>query len=226
MPQIESVSRYGKDVSPTAAQTAADGMRLVASELVCHRGGREIFAGLSFSVTGGQALIVSGPNGAGKTSLLRIVAGLLDPAGGRIEVCNGRADSTIAEQAHYLAHRDALKPSLSVMENLRFWAEYLGGGGAPAAAALAAVDLDALADLPAGYLSAGQRRRLSLARLLAVQRPIWLLDEPTAALDVAGEARLGEFMHTHLAGGGIIVAATHAPLRLEPMQELKLGKPA
>jgi len=203
---------------------SASAIRLVGEDLGCVRGGRNVFAGLSFSVAGGQALIVSGPNGAGKTSLLRIVAGLLSAASGRIGLENADAERSVGEQSHYLAHQDALKPSLSVSENLQFWASYLGDQAVPVSAALAAVDLDRLADFPAGYLSAGQRRRLSLARLVTIKRPIWLLDEPTAALDVAGEARLSELMQAHLGGGGIILAATHGPLGLEPAGELTLGR--
>jgi heme exporter protein A len=223
MPPIEAVSRFAADASKVGHRRAA--MRLIGEGLACHRGGRDVFAGVSFSVGAGQALIVSGPNGAGKTSLLRIVAGLLSAAGGRIALENADAERTVGEQAHLVAHQDAFKLSLSVRENLQFWAAYLGGGGMGVSAALAAVDLDGLADLPAGYLSAGQRRRLSLARLLAADRPVWLLDEPTAALDSSGTARLAELMQAHLGGGGIILAATHGPLGLEPAAELKLGGP-
>jgi heme exporter protein A len=129
---------------------------------------------------------------------------------------------SLGEQAHYLGHLDALKPSLSVEENLRFWSAFLGAAAVDFSAPLRAVGLEALTDLPAAYLSAGQRRRLSIARLLAVQRPLWLLDEPTSTLDAAAQARLGEIMQAHLAGGGIILAATHGPLQLEGARELDL----
>jgi heme exporter protein A len=138
----------------------------------------------------------------------------------------GDGELTLAEQAHYLGHRDALKPSLTVSENLAFWASYLGDGRSSAGAgsdALAAVGLADLAHLPAGYLSAGQRRRLSVARLLAAPRPIWLLDEPTAALDVVAQARLAGLMRDHLGSGGLIIAATHGPLGIEGAQELRMG---
>src|SRR5262249_21296257 len=177
---------------------------------------------VNFNVSSGGALAVLGPNGAGKSSLLRLIAGLLPAASGRIDLEGGEPDLTIPEQAHYLGHQDALKPSLSVAENLNFWARYLGGF-AGLTDALDAVGLAAIRDLPAGYLSAGQRRRLSLARLVAVRRPIWLLDEAAAALDQAAQARLIELMLMHLAGGGLILAAAHAPLGLEPVQELRLG---
>jgi heme exporter protein A len=199
-------------------------MRLTASDLACARGGRQVFRGLSFTIGAREALLVTGPNAVGKSSLLRLVAGLLRPQQGRLELAGGEAELTIAEQAHYLGHLDALKPSLSVAENLAFWGDFLGRGGAKGATALAAVGLGALAQLPATYLSAGQRRRLSLARLIAVERPIWLLDEPTSALDAAGQAMLAELMRAHLAQGGLILAATHGPIGLERTMELRLGE--
>jgi heme exporter protein A len=200
-------------------------IRLVAHDLGCVRGGREVFEGVNFTIEGGEALVVTGPNGAGKTTLLRLIAGLLEPAQGRLELAGGTAEASLPEQAHYLGHRDALKPALSVQENLQFWYAFLGGNDASdanAASALAAVGLGGLAGLPAAYLSAGQRRRLSVARLIAAPRPIWLLDEPTAALDAASQARLAELMRAHLAGGGLIVAATHGPLGLDGVKELRL----
>ena len=197
-------------------------MRLSASDLACRRGGRDVFAGVSFAVASGEALTVSGRNGAGKSSLLRMVVGLLRIARGQLALEGGDPELTVGEQAHYLGHQDALKPSLSVVENLRFWAGFLGAPTADIGTPLAAVGLDALADLPAAYLSAGQRRRLSIARLLAVKRPIWLLDEPTSTLDAAAQQRLGELMRAHLAGGGLILAATHSVLGLEGAQELRL----
>jgi len=198
-------------------------MRLSGRDLACLRGGREVFAGLNFAAESGEALVVTGHNGAGKTTLLRLIAGLLEPAQGEVQLSGGAADASLPEQAHYLGHRDALKPALTVLENLQFWYAFLGGRDAPAASALEPVGLAGLAGLPAGYLSAGQRRRLSVARLLAAPRPVWLLDEPTAALDSAGQQRLLGLMQAHLAGGGIIVAATHATLGLTGAKELRLG---
>ena len=198
-------------------------MRLRGTNLTCSRGGREVFAGLNFSLSAGEALAVTGRNGAGKSSLLRVIAGLVQLAGGELALDGGEPDATIAEQAHYVGHQDAVKPSLTVGENLTFWARYLGGVGLPIDLALEAMDLATLTNLPADYLSAGQRRRLSIARLVAVPRPLWLLDEPTSVLDVPSQKRLAELMHSHLAGGGMIVAAAHGPIGLERARELQIG---
>lgn len=197
-------------------------MQLSGRGVACVRGGREVFAGLDFAAVSGEAVAVMGRNGSGKTSLLRLIAGLLIPAGGTIVLDGGDAEMTLPEQCHYLGHRDALKPALSVEENLAFWADFLGGERFDAAASLTAVGLDHAAHLPAAFLSAGQRRRLSLARLLTVRRRIWLLDEPTTALDVAGQDMFGGLMREHLARGGLIIAATHAPLGIES-RELRIG---
>ncbi len=208
-------------------------MRLSGRGVRCVRGGREVFSGLDFEASSGEAVAVTGPNGAGKTSLLRLIAGLLTMADGSIDLEGGEAELTLPEQAHYLGHRDALKPALSVMENLCFWRDFLGGAAFDAAESLAteslateslaAVGLDHAVRLPAAYLSAGQRRRLSIARLLAVRRPIWLLDEPTSALDAAGQSLFAALMGDHLSRGGLIVAATHAPLGLAA-RELRIGE--
>jgi heme exporter protein A len=196
-------------------------MRLSGSRLSCFRSGRQVFTGIDFAVESGQALLLLGRNGAGKSSLLRMIAGLLRAAAGHLALHGGDAELSLAEQAHYLGHLDAVKPSLTVLENLAFWVRYLGDTDT-ARAALAPVGLAAIADLPAAFLSAGQRRRLSLARLIAAPRPIWLLDEPTSALDAAAQARLTELMRGHLAGGGLIVAATHGPIGLDDAGELRL----
>ena len=197
-------------------------MRLLGRGVSCVRGGREVFSALDFEASSGEALAVTGPNGSGKTSLLRLTAGLLAVSGGSIGLEGGEVELTLPEQAHYLGHRDALKPALSVAENLFFWRDFLGGEPFDAGKSLAAVGLDHAARLPAAYLSAGQRRRLSIARLLAVRRPVWLLDEPTNALDTAGQKLFAGLMRDHLAGGGLIIAATHAPLGIQA-RELRIG---
>lgn len=204
-----------------------DRMKLISDSLACERGGRQVFAGVNFTVSAGEAMVVTGRNGAGKSTLLRVIAGLLRAAEGKVELTGaaGLADEpSLPEQAHYLGHLDAAKPSLTVRENLTFWADFLGASD-PASidSALESVELDTLADLPAAYLSAGQKRRLSIARLLAVKRPLWLLDEPTSALDAQSQGRLTSFMRDHLAGGGMIVAATHGPVGLDAPRELKMG---
>ncbi len=197
-------------------------MRLSGRGVRCVRGGREVFSDLDFEAAAGAAIAVTGPNGCGKTSLLRLVAGLLSIAGGSIELEGGEPELTLSEQAHYLGHRDAIKPALSVLENLTFWRDFLGGDGPAAEQTLQLVGLAHAAHLPAAYLSAGQRRRLSIGRLLAAPRPVWLLDEPTSALDAAGQGLFADLMGDHLARGGLILAATHLPLGI-PATELRMG---
>ena len=189
-------------------------MRLSAHEIAIERGGRRILSGVSFEARAGQALLLVGPNGSGKSSLLRAVAGFLPLAAGTFALEGGAAEAGIGEQAHYLGHADALKSALTAGENLAFWADALGGDSARAAwiAALDRLGLAHVADFPARALSAGQKRRVALARLLVAPRPIWLLDEPTTALDAAAQRQFAVVMREHLAGGGLILAATHAPL--------------
>lgn len=198
-------------------------MRLIATDLAAVRGGRPVFAGLSFSVASGELLAVTGPNGAGKSTLLRVIAGLLAPAAGSVRF-DPSGEGGVGAIAHYLGHLDAMKPGLSVRENLSYWRRIWQGAG-PIEGALEAVGLAHLAELPAGSLSAGQRRRGALARLLLVNRPLWLLDEPATALDAAAEDTLARLIASHIASGGLAVVAQHRPLPLLAAAELRLGAP-
>jgi heme exporter protein A len=200
-------------------------MRLKAWDLTIERGGRRLIAGLSFAADQGEALIVTGPNGAGKSTLLRAVCGFLPVEAGGFALEGGDAERSLGEQAHYLGHADGVKGALTAGENLAFAAAMLGGQSSHAAqrAALARLGLAHVIDFPTRLLSAGQRRRVALARLLIADRPLWLLDEPATALDAAAQAALATIMQAHLGSGGIIVAAAHAPLGLEGAQELRLG---
>ena len=205
-------------------------LTLTVQDLAAERGGRPVFAGLGFVARGGEAVGVVGRNGAGKSTLLRVLAGLLRPAAGRVTLDPPAADdpdTPIAERAHHLGHADALKPALTPRDHLGFAAALLGGPGPGAStpeAALDRVGLGHAADLPCGYLSAGQRRRVALARLLVAARPLWLLDEPATALDAASQAVLADIMGEHLGAGGLIVAATHGPLGLAAVRELRLDR--
>ena len=185
---------------------------LEAEKLVGGRSGQRLFGPLDSAVSPGDALVVRGPNGAGKSTLLRTLAGLLPPMDGTV-----RANAAL----RYLGHHDAVKPALTVAENLVFWRRFNGTGASDAA--LAAVGLDRLAAMPARYLSAGQRRRLALARTLDPAAKIWLLDEPTNGLDAASIATLETTLARHRAGGGAVVAATHAAIDLPQARLLELG---
>ncbi len=193
------------------------------------RGNRTILRDLSFRVEAGQALILTGPNGAGKSTLLRALAGFLPITAGTISVDGVEAETPRAQLCHVCGHLDGIKAQFTVRENLAFWATYLDDGGsreteiARVETALAQFHLEALADIPAAYLSAGQKRRLGLARLLVAERPIWLLDEPTVSLDTTSVALLLSVLAEHLAGGGLIVAATHLAMPLAGARELNLG---
>jgi heme exporter protein A len=204
-------------------------VQLTAEKLILCRGGRTVVDGLSFALKGGEALLLTGANGAGKTTLLRALAGFIVPTEGSVrfagagfeEVSEGR------EHLHFVGHLDGTKAHLSVAENLSFWARYLGHNPASGASLRAALDrfgLGGLEDIPAGYLSAGQRRRLALARLAVAERPLWLLDEPTVSLDASAIQMLIAATNEHVAGGGMAVVATHVALGLEQAREIRLGR--
>ncbi|WP_112661919.1 heme ABC exporter ATP-binding protein CcmA [Microvirga flavescens] len=186
-------------------------MHLNVENLACERGGRHLFQGLSFALGPGDALVVTGRNGAGKSSLLAILAGRLNPASGVARITEAR-ERTLPESLHMVGHRDALKTALTAGENLAFARDFLGSPALSPEAALAAVGLSHVARMPVAYLSAGQRRRVALARLLVAERPLWLLDEPTAALDAVSQGILARLVADHRAGGGMVIATTHAPL--------------
>ena len=199
-------------------------MELTAKGITCERGGRIVFRDVGFTLREGQLMQLTGPNGSGKSSLLRLIAGLNEAQGGTLSLSGGAGELAIGQQAHYIAHQEAVKTALTVEENLAFWRDFLGGGDV--AAALEAFALTRLATYPAGLLSAGQKRRLALARLVLVPRALWLLDEPTVGLDTASLARLVDVMAAQLARGGMIIAATHVPLGREPDCRLELGRAA
>ncbi|MBV8397406.1 MAG: heme ABC exporter ATP-binding protein CcmA [Acetobacteraceae bacterium] len=196
---------------------------LQAVDLATFRGERLVFRDLCFEVAAGGALVLKGPNGSGKSTLLRLIAGLVRAAAGRL-LWNGEdalADlAGHAKRVAYLGHQDAVKPGLTVAENLRFAARISGGS---VAASLEWMGLSALADLPARMLSAGQRRRLALARVALSPSPLWLLDEPTLGLDTGSVERLGTLLADHRARGGLVIAATHLPLPLPEVSELRLA---
>ena len=198
---------------------------LVAEDLACRRGERIIFRGLSFVLPPGGALLLTGANGSGKSSLLRLLATLLAPETGRVIWRSAPVAADLGhyrESLHYIGHLDAIKAALRVRETLRFWAGVRAQAAPSIEAALIAFGLVPLADWPCRWLSAGQRRRLALARLIAASAPLWLLDEPTAALDRDGEERLTAAIETHRAAGGRVVIATHQPLALVGAEHLAL----
>lgn len=198
-------------------------LTLTVEDVAVERGGRMLFSGLSFVAASGEALTLTGPNGAGKTTLLRSLAGFCRLAAGRISLSEGASEREMVESCHFITHSNALKAGLTVAENAAFWARYLGQDTSTVAVALERFALKGLSHIPAGYLSAGQKRRLALSRLLLARRPVWLLDEPTVSLDAASTAILAGVVNGHVAEGGIVIAATHIPLGLASPRELRLG---
>ncbi|PCI06014.1 MAG: heme ABC transporter ATP-binding protein CcmA [Hyphomicrobiales bacterium] len=195
-------------------------MNLTAENLSAIRGEQTIFSNVSFSLKSGDLLLVTGTNGSGKSTLLRVIAGLLHTFSGKIELSGD--DQPIQHQCHYLGHQNVLKPTMSVEENLDFWRKYCGSPDDEIEIALEKVGLAGVQDIPAGYLSAGQKRRIAIARLLVTKRTLWLVDEPTAALDAKSEKMFADILQTHLEKGGIAIAATHQPLGIKTAQKLDM----
>ena len=213
-------------------------MRLVVDKIAGERGGNLLFSGVSFTLAQGQGLIVTGPNGSGKSTLLRIVAGLMRPSEGSVSYEDEQG--SVVEACHYLGALNAMKDQLTVRENLAFWAAHLAIENHTEThrqphefdaisvrnsieEALAAVRLPQVIDMPFGFLSTGQKRRVAIARLLGVHRPVWLVDEPTSGLDKASEGLFAEIAKSYLKSGGILVAATHVDLGLEGLAGLRIG---
>jgi len=194
--------------------------------LACRRGERLVFRGLDFALDAGAALVLTGANGSGKSSLLRLMAALLPPQSGALSwkgQAIGGDPGAHRARLHFIGHQDALKPVLTVFETVAFWGGLRGGNDETATASLARFGLGHLADSPCRLLSAGQRKRVSLARLLASKAPLWLLDEPTTGLDDASTRRLETVLREHRDAGGLVIAATHIPLALADAQILSLG---
>lgn len=197
--------------------------QLIVSNLAAMRGTRIVFRNLSLVAGAGDAYAIIGPNGAGKTTFLRCVAGLLAPAFGSVTLENGAEEQSIGEQCHYIGHLNGIKPALTVRDNLNFFAQFLDGDSDIDGVAERLVLAD-LQDIPAAYLSAGQKRRLGIARLLCAKRPLWLLDEPAVSLDVASQNILAGIVRDHLQAGGIVLAVTHTPLGWDAVKTVDFGK--
>lgn len=214
-----------RETQVTSSEAGPGAVALAAKAIACQRSERWLFRDLSFSLAAGEALLLRGPNGSGKSSLLRLLAGLLPLSAGSLR-WRGREPGTAAPEYRtelaYLGHLDALKPQLLLRENLQFWADLLGST-ADLDEIVERVGLTPCADLPGQHLSAGQRRRFGLARLLLKPVPLWLLDEPTTALDAAGQELSLELIDRHLAGGGIAVVSSHEPIVIARSRTLTLG---
>lgn len=202
-------------------------LRLKAENLSAKRGEDLLFRHINFCLNKGEALVLTGRNGSGKSTLLRVVAGFIRPESGRVTFQAQDGESRPAREAcHYLGHRNGMKAELSVYENLHFWKDFLGdfegGKGLSIEEAADVIGLSSITHLPYGYLSAGQQRRFAMARLLVAYRPVWILDEPTAALDAKAEAMFSDLVRAHLEAGGMALAATHQPLGLDNVQHLEM----
>ncbi|OJF89874.1 cytochrome C biogenesis protein [Pararhizobium antarcticum] len=200
-------------------------MKLHVEDLAARRGEDLIFQHISLVLQAGEGLVVTGANGSGKSTFLRVLSGLLPVDAGRVRL-EGAGSDNLAESSHYLGHRNAMKRELTVSENLVFWQDFMGdspgGRGLPVEVAIDALGLSGIGHLPFGYLSAGQQRRMAMARLLVAFRPVWLLDEPTAALDASADRMFAGLVRGHLEQGGIVVAATHQPLGIDGVRELRM----
>lgn len=201
--------------------------QLSVTDLTCIRGGRTVFSGLTFSLKKGTGIELRGPNGAGKSSLLRVLAGFIPAATGEIALKGANEDRDFGEHCHYVGHLNGIKRAFTVRENLEFYATFLADeenpDGMDVDMALDAFDLTTLSDIPAALLSAGQSRRLGLARIALGHRPVWLLDEPSVSLDAASRKSLGRLIAAHMKNGGMVIASTHAPLGVKFGQTLTLG---
>ena len=202
-------------------------MRLEVEKLAARRGGELVFEGVSFALAAGEAVAVTGPNGAGKSTLLRVLAGFLPAAAGIARLVGAPADSdAIAAHAHFIGPLNAMKPPLTVRENLGFWRAFGEAPWQTAEQALDRVGLGHVVDVPFSDLSTGQRRRVALARLFLNRKPVWLLDEPTSGLDAQAEAVFAAIIADHVAGGGIAVVATHLPIDVEGIKRLRFAERA
>ncbi len=205
-------------------------VRLIIDNLTQMRGTRLLHENLSFSLASGEGIVLTGPNGVGKTTLLRTIAGFIPPLAGTVRLEGTDDDAHVGEHCHFVGHLNAVKASLTVAENLAFWHDFLGPEpGRPTTdaveLAMERLTLVDLADIPAGYLSAGQKRRLGLARLLVAKRPIWLLDEPTVSLDAASRMIVDQLVAAQIKSGGMAIVATHLPLTVDGMRSLELASP-
>lgn len=200
-------------------------MQLEVDNLTLHRGGMEIVSSISFALNAGEAMIVTGANGSGKSTTLRGIAGLLPIHSGSVSLYDEtgkKFEEPVREFCHYLGHQNGLKPGMSVSENLLFWQSFMGAHQLSVEEALEEVDLLHTIDLPYGYLSAGQKRRVAIARLLVSDRPVWILDEPTAGLDAQSVKVFANIVQTFCEQDGILITATHMPLGLANAKELKI----